>query len=83
MVILALTFPSQKWLIWACMIAAASPDLMWAYYRLHIEHIKKKQPNYDLLARFHILVQWSQMAKGAWVELLWFIITGAIILGLR
>src|SRR5260221_194871 len=31
MVILGILFPAQRWLIWACMAAAASPDLMWAY----------------------------------------------------
>lgn len=80
MVILAIMFPSQKWLIWFCMIAAAAPDLMWAYYRLYLEHMKKKVPKLDLLAKFHARVQWSQTSKGLYIELLWFILTGIIIL---
>jgi hypothetical protein len=83
MVVLALMFPSQKWLIWACMIAAAGPDLMWAYYRLYLEHIKKRTPHYDPLAKLHSLMQWSQTMPGAFVEGGWFMAMGCIILSLR
>jgi hypothetical protein len=80
MVVLALLFPAQKWLIWSCMVAAAAPDLMWAYYRLYIEHIQKKVPKLNGLAKFHVKVQWSQTAKGFYVEILWFLLMAGIIL---
>lgn len=83
MVVLAFIFPAQKWLIWACMIAAASPDLMWAYYRLYRRHIQKQKPHYDPLARLHSKLQWSQTARGGLVEVAWFLLTGVIILNLR
>jgi hypothetical protein len=83
MVILGFVFPDQKWRIWICMIAAASPDLMWAYYRLYLEHIKKRQPHFDPLARFHIFVQWSQTNAGLLVEVIWFIAAWLIILQFR
>jgi hypothetical protein len=83
MVVLAFIFPSLKWIIWACMIAAASPDLMWAYYRLYLEHHKQQKPKHGWLAKFHIQVQWSQTAAGLITEVAWFILTGIIILSLR
>lgn len=84
MILLAFLFPAHKWLIWGCMVAAASPDLMWAYYRLYRQHIKRgKVIHLDPLARLHAKIQWSQTGAGLIVEILWFISTGAIILNLR
>lgn len=73
MVILGITFPAHKWLIWACMIAAASPDLMWAYYRLYVEHLRKQVPSLGPIARFHDVLQWSHTAGGLYVEIIWAI----------
>ena len=83
MAILAIAFPSHLWLIWACMIAAASPDLMWAYYRLYRQHIKGEKPIFPWFARFHSSIQWSQTTAGGLVEIIWFILTGLIILAQR
>lgn len=82
MIILAILFPAHKWLIWACMVAAASPDLMWAYYRLYIEHFKKQMPRFDPVARFHDFLQWSHTTGGLYVEIIWaiFMITFLAIL---
>jgi hypothetical protein len=82
MVILAIMFPSHKWIIWACMAAAASPDLMWAYYRLYGEHLKKGQPKYGRLAKLHIAIE-NEVSYGPFVEGLWFIVAAGIILALR
>jgi len=73
MAVLAILFPAYMWLIWACMIAAASPDLMWAYHRLYIEHLKKKKLKLGRVGRFHSKIQWSQTIPGAYVEALWFV----------
>jgi len=83
MVVFGILFPSQKWLIWACMVAAASPDLMWAYYNLYVEKIKGQKPRLGLLARFHKWIQWSETPKGWFVEGGWFITLGLIILSRR
>jgi hypothetical protein len=83
MVALGFWFPGQRWLIWACMIAAASPDLMWAYYRLYVEHIKKRKFHLDPLARFHHVIQWSSTTPGALVEIAWFVLMGTILVTIR
>ena len=80
MLLIGFVFPAHRWLIWACMIAAASPDLMWAYYELYIKKIKKGTPKLDPLARFHTWIQWSQTPQGWFVEIFWFIAMGALIL---
>jgi len=83
MVILGFLFPAQRLTIWACMVAAALPDAMWAYHRLYVEHIKKRKPKLDWLAKFHHLIQWSQTYYGIFVELAWFTAMGVIILAQR
>ncbi len=82
MVVLGFFFPDKKFVIWACMVAAASPDLMWAYYRLYIEKLKKRKAKYDPLARFHTWIQWSQTPKGWIVEGVWGVLMSGIILTL-
>lgn len=83
MFVLALVFPAQKWLIWGCMIAAASPDLMWAYYRLYKEHLKNENPYYPFLAKWHNKMQWSQTAGGLYIEIVWFLVSAGIITALK
>lgn len=83
MILLAVLFPAQKWLIWTCMIAAASPDLMWAYHRLYIEHLKKRPVKLGKIAQFHGKIQWSQTVPGALYEAAWFLLIGSIILDIR
>jgi hypothetical protein len=83
MIALALLFPSQIWLIWICMITAASPDLMWAYYRLYKVHLKKHQLKLSRIAHWHSKIQWSETLPGAYVEALWFLLVGSYILLLR
>jgi hypothetical protein len=80
MVILAVLFPEHIWLIWACMIAAASPDLMWAYHRLYIEHHKKRPKKLGRIASFHSKIQWSQTIPGFLIEAIWFVLMGTIVL---
>ncbi len=81
MIVLGFMFPAQKWLIWSCMIAAASPDLMWAYYYLYLQKLKKRKPRLGLIAKFHSVIQWSQTAPGAALEAGWFVIMALIITG--
>jgi hypothetical protein len=62
------------------MVAGASPDIMWAYHRLYVDHLKKRPRNLGLIARFHSKIQWSQTLPGAYVEALWFLLLGSYIL---
>lgn len=80
MVILGILFPAQRWLIWACMIAAASPDLMWAYYHLYVEKIKGRKSTLDPLTRFHSWIQWSQTPAGYLVEIAWFVLMSMVLI---
>ncbi len=57
--ILGLLFPQQKWLIWACMIVAAIPDLAWWFYRKSVKEWPKGLDRFTawhfrLNARSHI-----------------------------
>jgi hypothetical protein len=80
MVVLAVLFPAHLWLIWACMIAAASPDLMWAYHHLYRVKIKHRKLKLGKIALFHSKIQWSQTLPGIAMEACWFILMGLIIL---
>ena len=80
MAIFGIIFPTHKWLIWSCMIAAASPDLMWAYYDLYVQKIKNRKPHLGPLGRFHTWIQWSQTPKGWFVEIAWFLLMGTVVL---
>jgi hypothetical protein len=73
MVIMGLLFPSDKWLIWACMIAAAIPDLTSLYYRFYIERLKKgkQKPFFPFFAKFHHAIQ-HEFKHGYYVEIAWF-----------
>ncbi len=83
MVVFKFWFPDHFVLIWACMIAAAAPDLMWAYYKLYIEHIKKKTVKHDRLAVFHQKIQWSQTPKGLSIEFGWLLMMIALLVKLK
>lgn len=83
MIILGALFPAQRWVIWACMIVAASPDLMWAYYHLYVQKIKHRRAKFGPLARFHSWIQWSQTPAGWFVDIGWFILMGGLILTQR
>jgi hypothetical protein len=71
MIILAILFP------------AASPDLMWAYHRLYVERINNHKPKLGITARMHHKIQWSQTLSGIYVEALWFLLVGALILSYK
>jgi len=83
MITLGILFPKQRLLIWACMIAAASPDLTWAYYDLYKSRIKGENPKLDKLTRIHFDIQWFQKPIGAFVEVAWFISMWTLILTYR
>lgn len=83
-VALAILFPAHRWLIIACMIVAASPDLAQSYYYLYLGRIKKRKYKFDLLSKFHYSLQWSESGiGGGLVEITWAIVGIFIILSFR
>lgn len=83
MIVLGGLFPAQKWLIWGCMVAAASPDLAWGYYQVYVKQIKRHKVNLDWLSRFHQWIEWSETRAGVFIEIVWFVAAGGVILGLK
>ena len=79
--IIAFVWSEIIFLVIACAFLAASPDLMWIYYKYINEPNAKKHK----LARFHTWIQWSETPKGAFIELSWFVVffTGLIYAGLK
>lgn len=63
--------PGSWFILVACGILAASPDLMWLPHWL-----KTQQPNQteykSAIERFHHKIQWSETKKGLVIEAIWF-----------
>lgn len=74
MAVLALMFPSQKLLIWACMIAAASPDLVWWYYRKSVKDWPKGMDRFTAWCFRHNRHVSHLYYDAAWFGLMWAII---------
>lgn len=59
------------WLVFACMLACMSPDLVWGW-RLALEIKYKIITSKSLFSRFHSWVQWREIPSGLIVELIIF-----------
>lgn len=81
--LIASLFPDRKWFIWLCMALAACPDLAQSYYHLYQGKLKGRQMKLDPISKFHYGIQNESTYLGAAVEIVWFILAGAIILSLR
>jgi hypothetical protein len=81
MVILGIAFPDHRWLIWSCMIAAASPDLIWGY---HFLVRGKKVRDYGPVLK---LIDKTESEYRGWPgaagEILWFVVAGFVLVKLR
>jgi hypothetical protein len=68
------------WLLAAiCAFLAASPDLFWIPRWLHVRRTKRDiQLNWFL--RFHRVVQWRTAPYLAWLELVWFMTMGWLVI---
>lgn len=76
LVALLVLHPANVYLIVACGIAAASPDLMWLYYLIIRKGENKHR--WPRLVRFHSDIQ----TERPWlilVELVWFVFGGALL----
>lgn len=80
MLILGLLFPQHRWLIWACMIAAAIPDAIWWFYRNSAD---RWPGNFDPFTKLHWDVQKKVSFNGIYLEIAWLIIMSVIILEIR
>jgi len=80
MIVIGALYPSARLRIWACMAAAASPDIVWAYYYLYLAKIKRQKFKFDPVTRFLKWIQWSETKKGAYVEVVWFLVMGALVI---
>jgi hypothetical protein len=79
-IILAMARP-QHWLAAAvCAFLAASPDLFWIPRYIHAKRTKTDPPLRNRFLRFHEGIQWLTGPRLIWVEAIWFIVFGAILL---
>jgi hypothetical protein len=74
---LLLLQPPAVWLLMACGIVAASPDLMWIYYLLL--RPGSKPEHWPWLVRFHAQIQKHTSPKMWPVELAWFLAVGGLL----
>ena len=68
--IIAFAWSENFLLVVACAFLAASPDLMWIYY----EYINKPLKTKHLLPKFHHEIQRFATPKGAFVEVVWYLV---------
>jgi hypothetical protein len=66
------------WLVFLCMFACMSPDLVWGA-RFYHELKTKTQKLKSRFSRFHSHIQWSETYQGAFVELVWFLAAALLI----
>lgn len=71
LLLLLLLAPASVWLLIACGILCASPDLMWLQKFL-AGNRHQKIPKPGPVRRFHSKVQWFERPIGSVVELAWF-----------
>lgn len=77
LVTLFLLQPSNVWLLLACGVAAASPDLMWLYYQILAKN--KDRSKWPRLVKFHANVQKYTGPRYWPVELLWLLLGGGLL----
>jgi len=78
--LLAVTRP-QHWLVAAmCAFLAASPDLFWIPRFLRARRTGSDAPLQNGFLRFHSWIQCRTAPKLIWVEAVWFVVFGAILL---
>lgn len=70
--------PAHYWLLVVCGVAAASPDLMWLYY--HIYKKSQGRENWPRLVKLHSNIQKITTPKLWPTELLWFLVTGSLVI---
>jgi hypothetical protein len=77
---IAILHPAGWLLMVACGIACASPDLMWMPKFIRHKLGKPPVPRGNWLLRFHHWIQWCERGWGAYVEAVWCVGMGYIVL---
>jgi hypothetical protein len=79
-VLLALAKPEHWFVAAICAFLAASPDLFWFPRFLSAQRTGTEKPLKNLFLRFHSGIQWLTGPRFFWLEAVWFVACGAIIL---
>jgi hypothetical protein len=66
------------WVVFICMFACMSPDLVWGW-RFYFELKSKKERLKNWFSRFHSKIQWSETVPGGIIELAWYFATMSLI----
>jgi len=73
-----LLFPHKAGIIFVCMAAAVSPDIVWAFYIKELEANDRK--SLDPVTRFHWKIQTKEFLRGIFIEGLLNVIFWLVIL---
>jgi hypothetical protein len=76
---LALTKPKHWVTAAVCAFLATSPDLFWIPRFIRILKTKIDPPLTNPFLKFHAAIQWKTGPKLIWVEAVWFVIFGTIL----
>jgi hypothetical protein len=77
MIVLAFLFPERKFLIWACMVAAAIPDIVWWFYR---KTVKEWPGGLDRFTTLHFKINDLSHTGHAYYDILWFLVAWIVII---
>ena len=70
-ILIAVIYADNFWVILLCMATAAAPDAFWWKYRKNLEEDSKE--GVDAINRFHWWIQWKEFPQGIFVELAWLV----------
>ncbi len=67
------------WVVLACMIACASPDMAWGwrFFQSIFRNANRKKRRFSQL---HTVIQWSETPSGIFVELSWLVLISVLII---
>jgi hypothetical protein len=76
LIILALTVDARAWMVLAGGLLGILPDTMWLRFFVTGKPSPSKSHKNPIhpFRRFHLWIQWSETAKGIYVETVWFLI---------
>lgn len=78
--LLAVARPHHWFLAAVCAFLATSPDLLWIPRFLHARRTGKDVIPNNWFFRLHHRIQWRTGPRLIWVEAVWFVVFGAVLL---
>jgi hypothetical protein len=78
-VVLAVTQPAHWLLASVCAFVATSADMFWIPRFVHVQRTGKDLPPTNWFLRLHSALQWKTGPQLKWVEIVWFLVFGALI----